>query len=152
MRRRRRGSLTPDRVGASLTARAAIWCYVVFAFVQGVNIIVAPEERFSSTSFVIMTQAPGGVDTWGQVLITLGALLAVSSALRMFHVKAVALTGVSVWCGLWGLASLDSVLTYPTAGPTGWATYFLVATVASVLTLVDERRPTGAPEEGHPRA
>lgn len=134
-------NLHPPLVKATILARSTIWCYGIYAVVQGILLIWSADERFQADSYAVLRAITGGMNTWGILVLACGVSILYGSLRRQFWVKTAAMAGLSLWFSAFAFGQLTAVLESPVAAPAGPATYFLAAFASSVLLLVDEGDP-----------
>ncbi len=133
--------LHPPLVKATILARTTIWCYGIYAVVQGVVLAWAADERFQGDSYEVLRAVTGGMNTWGFLVLACGLAMLFGSLRRQFWTKTVGVAGLSLWFGMFAFGQLWGVLASPNAAPAAPATYLLLACGSSVLLLVEEKDP-----------
>ena len=131
----------PDRVPATIPARFCIWIFGFYGIIQGLVVVAfADTVRFSGPGYAVIRQAPGGMLTWGVVLTFAGVAVLTGSMLRNYAVKTIAMGVISAWNFAFGAGAIAAAVIAPNAGPTGGAAYMVLALVAAVLTVIDEKK------------
>lgn len=120
------------RLPATNLSRVSIWVFAGFALWQGVKVLITEDARFGTAGYAVVREAPGGMDTWGALLVLAGVLTLIGSLALLFWVKAAGLFLIALWCFAFGAGVMGA--------PTGSPMYFVGGYCAAGLILVDERR------------
>ena len=128
-------------VPASPAARLTIWAVGAYAVWQGQGIMAGGVERWASPSFAVLRSVPNPTVTWGCLLIVVGLVVLVASALRWWWLKLAGMVGFATWSTLFAIGALRAAELFPTVASTGGRTYCLIAALAVILIWVDEARP-----------
>ena len=124
----------------TISARFAIWSFVIYSLWQGSGILVGGSERWVGPAYTKLREVPGAPASWGWALITLGLMLGTASLLNLWRLKLVALVGISTWSFGFAFGAQYATSTVETAGTTGGPVYLLVCILSAVLIPYDESR------------
>jgi ABC-type xylose transport system substrate-binding protein len=104
-----------------------------YAVVQGLNILVLDEKRWSGPAYHTAMSIPGGPDTWGALLLCAGAVAFLGSVIRHMRWVAVGHTLCAVWAFFFALAFLRAAIVTSTTGTTGVVAYSAIGALSMII-------------------
>lgn len=129
------------RVRATPLSVATTYAAAGYGIWQGVGILIGPPSRFGSQTFVLIRQSP---EAWGLAALMLGMCVAYGLVAQHFVIKAIGLTGLSIWSLVFASTALNAYAHSPLAAPTAPPAYYFISVVLAILVWSDPKGTNSA--------
>lgn len=124
---------------AQWTVEAFTRLLATYGVILGVFVLLSDEKRFSAPQYMTTLQLPGFPESWGGVMLVLGAAILIGSLTRRCSWVEYAGYGAAAWEIFFTLSVLDAVVAAPEASPTAFIIHGFVA-IAFLLSAITYRQ------------